>query len=337
MSSAQTAEMQQTWGGKIATYLFLAGLGAGAYLIGFILWLISPDALNLFRLGIIISAPLVIIGILFLIFDLGRKASAFLAFSKISSSWIARGTIIIITAFVIMDVVYLGFWIWPFNALATAPAVHFTLGSIIAIFAFLTLIYTGMVLGKARSISFWSARFLPALFLVSGLSTGIMCLALYLALISIFTGTDSEGFQLLARCNVYLIIVEAGIITIYFTWVRRFTDASNSVQLLLAGKLAPGFWAGVALAGLTIPFAFSLYEGYLSLGGHPAMPTMILISSIIGLIGGFMLRYVIISAGTSLPLNMRGIRVLVPNTAITIESQRLLWREAPDVRTTASR
>ena len=49
---------QKVWGWKIAAYLFLAGVGAGAYLVGFAFNLTRPEFMLLSKLTVLIAAPL---------------------------------------------------------------------------------------------------------------------------------------------------------------------------------------------------------------------------------------------------------------------------------------
>lgn len=323
MKVKETMDSQKTWGGKIAAYLFLAGVGAGAYLVGFLANLLYPDLVILSKIGVLLSVPLVIIGILFLICDLGKRPLAFLVFSQPKSSWIARGTIII-TVFVILALVHIGVWIWPFTILEGIPGLHLALGSIAAIFALLTLIYTGMVLGAAKPIVFWDSMFLPGLFLVSGISTGTMGVAFYLSVYGLSAGLAFEQpLTLLVRYDAFIIIVEALIICFYLFRMYQLTEATTSVRMVVRGNLAVPFWGGVVAAGLVIPFAFEVYITYLS----TVTPILVLtaLSSIIGLVGGFMLRYIVVAGGVSIPLSVNGIPVPLPKTLRAKVSQRIAF------------
>ena len=118
MKIEEAVKGQKVWGWELAWYLFLAGVGAGAYLLGFVLELVDADLVPISRITVIFSAPIVILGTIFLILDLGRKPLFFLACAQPSSSWIARGTIIL-TVFIILDLLYIFGWLLYF-ALAHA-------------------------------------------------------------------------------------------------------------------------------------------------------------------------------------------------------------------------
>ena len=164
-------QSQTKWRWIIAVYLFLAGLGAGAYLTGVVADHLGSAWESVSKIGVALGFPCVVVGSMFLIFDLGAPANFWRAFRKPNSSWIARGTIII-TIFMILSAIHIALWLWPFQSLAGAEGARHFVGILGAIFALCTMIYTGILLAAARPIAFWSTPMLPLLFLVSALSTG---------------------------------------------------------------------------------------------------------------------------------------------------------------------
>jgi formate-dependent nitrite reductase membrane component NrfD len=319
MKIEETLKTQKVWGWEIAAYLFLVGVGAGAYLVGFTLNLIHPEFTLLSKLTTIFAAPLVIIGALYLLLDLGRKNLAILAFSRPLSSWMAAGTVIM-TVFVVLDLLQIGLWIWPSTWLGGAPGAFLALESVTSVFAVLTLVYTGMLLGSNKPIPFWNAWFLPVLFLVSGISTAIMGVALLLSIYGLSAYDLPIGLVFvqpiffLARYNAIVIIVEALILYFYLWRMRKVVASRASVHSVTRGNLAAHFWGGVVVAGLLIPFVFEIYKTYLLVSDPMAMFILVIVASVIGLIGGFMLRYVIIAGGISTPLNVKGVFVPRPTT-----------------------
>ena len=109
---------QREWGWEIAIYLYLAGMGAGAYVIGsFLIWLgvsLAPSrALMLFgvpltltRAALLWGPILVAIGAPFLVLDLGKKHKFFTACLNPRTSWVARG-FIILSAFIVLGLIVL--------------------------------------------------------------------------------------------------------------------------------------------------------------------------------------------------------------------------------------
>ena len=180
---------QSKWSWLVAAYLFLAGLGAGAYVVGVLADLTGGHAwAHMSKVGVFLGFPCVLVGCMFLIGDLGTPVNFWRAWMRPNTSWIARGTLII-TIFMVLSFIHTVFWIWPFHQLESAAGARHLIGVLGIIFAFGTMIYTGILLGAARPIAFWSTAMLPLLFLVSALSTGMMSVILVESL----TGTAAPG------------------------------------------------------------------------------------------------------------------------------------------------
>jgi len=285
---------QTKWGWLIAIYLFLAGLGGGAYIAG-VLADFAGLTTGISQIGVFLGLPCVFLGCMFLIADLGKPINFWRAYMKPRTSWIARGTIII-TVFMIIDFIHIILWIWPFDLLASAVGTRYFINILGLIFAFGTVIYTGLLLGASRPIAFWSTAMLPLLFLVSALSTGFMVVILSSSVI----GVPKEGLGLLERIDIILIILEIFVIAFYLQATHRVSESRASAQLVLSGSVAPLFWFGVAVLGLLFPLLFDLI-GLYGLSGSSAH-IFILLASVSGIIGGLILRQVVLKGGIHAPL-----------------------------------
>lgn len=285
---------QTKWSWPIAMYLFLAGLGAGAYTAG-----VVGDYAGwtpcISKTGVLLGFPCVFIGCMFLIADLGKPINFWRAFMKPRTSWIARGTIII-TFFLIIDFLHIIFWIWPFDMLADSIGVRHFINLLGLIFAFGTMIYTGILLGASRPIAFWSTAMLPLLFLVSALSTGFMAVILGSSVI----GVLKEELIMLERIDIILLILEIFIVAFFLQATHRVSESRASAKLVLCGSVAPLFWFGVAILGLLLPLLLDLI-GIFALSGCSAH-THVLLASTFGIIGGLILRQVILKGGIHAPL-----------------------------------
>ncbi len=302
---------QKAWGWKVAAYLFLAGAGAGSYLAAFTLALIGPRFSLVIRIGTVLSIVLIIAGIFFLIFDLGKKSFAFLAFSRPGHSWISRGTIFI-TAFILFDFLYILMVVWPYPGNDPASGASLVLGIVTAVMALLTLTYTGMVLGFARPVAFWNPGFLTVLFLVSGITSGIAGIVLCLSVYHLFPGTETDNaWHALAGYNAIILTLEAAVIFLYFFSMSRLVKARASVRVILRGRLSPLFW-GVIIVGLVLSLSFDFYVTIISSYDSSYLTILSIAANTLGLLSGFMLRYVIIAGGAVAPLNIRGIYVPFP-------------------------
>jgi formate-dependent nitrite reductase membrane component NrfD len=296
---------QSKWSWLIAGYLFLAGLGGGAYVTGVVAGFLGEAWLTIARIGVSLGFPCVAMGCLLLLADLGSPGKFWRAAMRPNTSWIARGTIII-TIFMILGVLHIALWLWPFNTLAEATGARNFIGILGVVFAFGTMIYTGILLGAARPIAFWSTAMLPLLFLVSALSTGIMAVVL----IASFGGTANEGpIHTLARYDILLIILEMLVLLFYLQGTHRVPESRASAQLVLSGSVAPLFWLGVAGLGLAVPLVLELLSMKLAGGGAVTAGS---IASICGILGGLCLRQVVLAGGIHAPLKAGRFEIALP-------------------------
>src|SRR5512142_1586159 len=120
------------WGPLIAWYLFLAGMGAGAYVIGYAAGYLGERYQPLVKPGVFLGAPLVAIGSLLLLLDLGNPLRAYLGFLRPQSSMISVG-ILIISVFIVLGAIHWLSVILPLIKLS-AKALAW-LGGVNAIFA----------------------------------------------------------------------------------------------------------------------------------------------------------------------------------------------------------
>jgi formate-dependent nitrite reductase membrane component NrfD len=284
-------QVQVEWRWLIAAYLFLAGVGGGAFLTGVIADLRGgADWALVSKIGVFLGVPCVLIGTLFLLADLGRPFNAWRVWMKPGTSWIARGTIIIVL-FMIFAAIQTAFWIWPFpGSIGNAHGAIAILG---AIFGFLTVIYTGLLLGYSQPIALWRTALLPVLFFVSAVSTGIMAIVL----IGQNQGVGEGKLALLAHIDALILVFEMFVLIMFLYNAYRTLESRFSAKRILTGAVAPAFWLGVVACGLLVPF-------FLELLGSGALAEGL--AAVLGLFGGLCLRYSILAGGTLDPVTAAG-------------------------------
>jgi len=104
-------ERQTSWGGVVASYMFLGGTGAGIYTAGFMLGLMGN--LKLLALTSMVLGPtLVVLGLILLLLHAGSPIKAYGLLRGLSTSWLSRGGLIQLL-FIILGLVYTlpGFWL----------------------------------------------------------------------------------------------------------------------------------------------------------------------------------------------------------------------------------
>lgn len=291
MNSKLHGLVQTEWRWLIAIYLFLAGAGGGAHITG-----VTADFLGwtkIANIGISLGWPCVLIGCLCLLGDLGKIGNAWRVTRKPDTSWIARGTIII-SIFMIVAVIHTVLWIYPGTMAGAEGSARHVVGVIGAVFAFGTMVYTGLLLGDAIPIPFWNTVLLPILFFLSALSTGAMAVIL----VGVVTGADEAHLLTLGRVDILLIVVEALVLAAYLHGSYRLPGSRMSAEHLLKGEVAPMFWIGVGVCGLLIPLVIDAMR----LHGAGAV-----LASALGLIGGLCLRYVVLAGGAMYPMAAAGL------------------------------
>jgi polysulfide reductase chain C len=314
--------MQTTWGWLPSIYLFLGGLGAGAFLIAAIMeWTgeqykhdFSPTAL----VGSTVGGPLLLLGTVLLIFDLGaglREPWRIFYMFTHSRSVMTWG-VWILSLFIplcflygfleLMEVyprVWRGLFIGRFPPLRRLPLrrIKHTVAGVGSLFAVGTALYTGVLLSAVGpSIPFWSTPvvpglpipMLPVLFLVSAISTGLgltVDLSATLALPAVM-----RRYHYMPIIHLVLIGLEAMLVGVLLLVALNLGgEAAQSAAYVLSGPLSAAFWVGVVLPGLVYPFVVHAYA--IGAGRHS-------IASGLGsgagiLIAGIFLRYIIVASG----------------------------------------
>ena len=295
------------WGPLIAWYLFLAGMGAGAYMVAWGASLLGPKYNALVKPGILLAAPLVAIGSGLLLLDLGNPLRFFLGFLRPQSSMISVG-ILIITVFILLGLLHIAALLWPSRVKLSARALAW-LSGINAVFALATAIYTGLLIGVVKAVPFWNTPMLPLLFLVSALSTGAGAILLALALWRLIRPVSKEQAEqlvesehLLSRVDIPLIAVELLVLFfLLFLMGGGPSIAAESARYLVTGGFAVAFWVGLVVVGLLVPAVLEVW----SLRGGQALNVGAL-AGLCLLIGGIVLRYAVLSAGQSVSAAMFG-------------------------------
>ncbi len=290
MNSKLYGLVQTEWRWLIAIYLFLAGVGGGAYITAVVADFLGWTEIA--NIGVCLSWPLVLIGCLCLLGDLGNVGNAWRVARKPDTSWIARGTIVI-SIFIILAFIHTILWVWPGTMDAAQGNARLTFGVIGAVFAFGTMVYTGLLLGDAIPIPFWNTTLLPILFFLSALSTGVMAVIL----VGVITAVEQAHVVTLGRIDIVLIVAEALVLVAYLHGSYRLPNTRMSAEHVLRGEVAMFFWIGVCACGLLIPLAFD------ASGVHGPAAAF---ASILGLIGGLCLRYVVLAGGAMYPMEAAG-------------------------------
>ena len=301
MDPKVNGQLQHDWGWLIAVYLFLGGVGGGAYTIAAINSFMGASPVLSTTVGLWIAFPALLVGSLFLIVDLGSPTRAVLAGMKPGTSWIARGTWII-SLFMVLSFVHLVLHQFT-NVGGTSGA---TLINIIAvagiIFAIGTMAYTGILLAASKGIPFWRSGIVPVVFVVSATVTGHFAIMLGMALFGDTAGL-AMPFKTMALEAAGLVVLEVLAILFFLQAAFRQPDPRESAERILRERM---FVVGYFLFGLAAPLGLMLFLYSTTLETGSTKIAVVITGAILGLIGGLILRQAVLICGALPTLNIAG-------------------------------
>ena len=297
MDPKVNGQIQTEWRWLIAIYLFLGGVGGGAYSIAAINSFLGEALEPSTIVGLWISFPALMIGSVCLLADLGQPTKAVLAGMKPGTSWIARG-FWIISIFMIVAMIHT--WLALFgNAGEGLLKIIAVIG---IIFAVSTMAYTGILLGTSKGISFWRSGAVPVVFVISATVTGHFAIMIGLVLFNPAGGL--EALRPMAAEAAVLVVFEVLAIAFFLHSAWKHPDPRESVERLLSNTT---FIVGYVLGGLVAPLVLMLLL-YLEMVGTDA-GTILTISglgAVLGLVGGLILRWGVLRFGALPTLNVAG-------------------------------
>lgn len=282
---------QHVWHDLVVWYLFLAGTGAGIYLIALGNKLLRGDK-SLQNIGYFWGPAFVAVGTGFLLLDLGRPLVAPLAVLRPFSSMISIGTIIL-SLFLVLGLIQM---IQNLYRKKETPLYLDWLGFCLAIG---TATYTGLLLGVVKAIPFWNNPILlPVLFLASALSSGVGFVLIILVVTKkVRTEQISHTLHSIVKLDMGLILSEIAVLSlILYLSNQSGGAAASSVAILLRGFLALPFWGLVIGVGLLLPLLLEMLV-------RSHKESVLVICALALLVGGIALRYSIVFAGVFVPFS----------------------------------
>jgi protein NrfD len=279
------------WGWEIPVYLFLGGLVAGLLVLGALCELSHPDRprSRALRLMPFAALGLLSLGMLALFLDLAHKLYVYRFYLALRwTSPMSWGSWILILVYPVALLHGLGSltagqrerllsrrWL----ASPLRPLLRWADGARRTILS----LYTGLLLGTLAARPQWNTAVLGPLFLASGVSTGAAFL--------LFFKLEEHEHHFVVRWDVAAIVVELlllGAMLVGFAAGDR--SAQHALYHLMGGPWTGAFWALVVAAGLLVPLALEL------LGLKRKLP-FAAVASVLVLVGGLSLRFILLLAG----------------------------------------
>lgn len=288
------------WPLLIELYFFLAGLSAGAF--------IAAGAADLFgreedqrvvKVGTYVALLALIPCPILLALDLGLPQRfwhmlwVFKPYSPMSmGSWalLGYGLLVVLAAFL----TYMERRTPAAAGGVQRRALRTGIGAVGSLFAFFLAAYPGQLLATSAQPLWTDARTMGALFLAIGGATGMATVALVLS------GQGAEADRSLGRLRrayTWALILQAVALIVTLLVVAGGPPiTARALRMLLAGAYAPTFWVGAVILGLVIPLVLEFRAGFLKGYAGQTRGSLVLATLLI-LLGGFLLKLVITSAG----------------------------------------
>ena len=286
----------------IVWYLFLGGLGGGTYLIASLIGAAARlrpqgDVATLRSLQppmYAASLLSLLAGTLCLLKDATNPENVLALFVQPTFSALSVGT------FALSALIFCLAFLTVFS-FADFKRPHQTVLTVVqaitVVLALAVIVYTGVFLSGMIAVPLWASPLLPALFLLSSLSTGIAALFVLAVLMpNRQTISSLKTMSFFLKTDVVLIALEIATLLIMLMQVSSNPIAQASIDALVFGDYSLHFWLGFMMFGLIIPLGAELASNL-----QPTLPPATLgFTGGCVLLGGFFLRFCIINAGIHL-------------------------------------
>ncbi len=167
-------------------------------------------------------------------------------------------------------------------------------------------IYTGVLLGVLVARPFWNNPMLPMLFLVSALKTGTASICFIGCFIKSLGGMSREEVEtnkfVIHSIDFVLMILSLIAVTLFiFGLYSSPRSSGEAVKLIMGGEFTFVFWVMVVGFGIIFPMGLEIYEliphfiKQVPLREHNPWISGAVATSV--LVGGFLLRHVVVYAG----------------------------------------
>ena len=324
------------WNWTVVVYLFVAGVSAGAFAISAFAYLLGKEKYQgITRMGAYIAPFPLVIGLLFLIYDLERPYLFWKLMVTLQAHSVMSLGAWLLVVFSLLSFVYFYLWLpdrfdalkllqripprWDRWAMVRLLKTSRLLAKVrrenlnrlrgwvgmAGIPVALSVgIYTGVLLSVLAARPFWNNPMLPMLFLVSALKTGMASICLAGFLVKRFGGMSRERIgtnKFIRSIDIALIVLS--IITMFLFIFGLYTVTPSSAEaagLIMGGEFTFLFWGLAVAVGILLPLSFQVYELLPHFTGHTRQQRSHWISGVVTiavLVGGFVLRYVVVYAG----------------------------------------
>jgi formate-dependent nitrite reductase membrane component NrfD len=295
------------WGLLVASYLFLAGSGAGALFVSgyYVIENKIQDEkyFNLAKYSALLGAVLLSVGVGMIVLDLTtfRHGIENLEFDKIFRfvrlfMTFVPGSIMSIGTWLLAIAIPIAFaFVCSFTNIYNFSTYRSLLAKINMFFAICIASYTAFLLGDVTHNLVWNNSVLVILFLFSALSSGIAIVTLVKVALWKKANVSQNEATNFAKADIIVLSLELLSIIVFAYTVYAITAANKiSYVLTLDNIVGQLWWIGALGLGLILPLILNI-QAIVNNKPLSHVKEYLLITSI--LVGAFCLRYSVLLAG----------------------------------------
>lgn len=293
---------ERFWGVDIALDLFFGGLGVGTFILAVMVSFFYVDRLEkVSRTAGYLTPVCVSLGFLFLILHLGRPERFYLIFSHFNvtspiswGAWLQTIFFVISAGYALMWFVETGKSKRLPSWIGNSRARKLT-GFIGIPFALAVGVYHGFLLMVFKSRPLWNTGPVTVMAVCSFIMTGI---ALVILVLSILPKHRELLIELKICRNILgaAILIQLLTIALWMSSLYFGPRESHQAMLRLITEFGLFFWGGAIFLGLVAPLLMGILALFCERRTKKFSYTIPTLTSLMVLIGGFILRYVIIIA-----------------------------------------
>lgn len=244
-----------TWGMYIIAFMFLVGASAGGLIVVAGSELVGSHRFaSLNRLAVIVSGAAILCAGGTILPDLGRPQLAWKML--VQPHWTSPLMWDMVVISIYLTIAAVDLWILTRPTVPSAAMRKMALVTLPV--AILVHSVTAWIFGLLVARPFWNTALLAPLFITSALVSGTALVIVVAHSVERTTGIrfgNDETLPDLGRLIVWFLAADAFLLgtEILTTYASRIPDHLDQLDVVLWGRLAPVFWAEVAL-GVVIPF-----------------------------------------------------------------------------------
>lgn len=292
------------WDWRVATDLFLGGVGVGAFLFAFYLWRFgAPVYRGLAQTAAVIAPIAVSMGLLLLFWKLGYKLHAYQMGLNVASTSTMWWGAMIQGLFVAIGIVFAYRMLFPASHLLGFLSAGLV-GWIGVPVAIIVGIYHGFLLATITSHPVWATGAMVmasvALFLATGPAAAVLIHSLRRAVgLKVPEERNAEVWPASLRPVSFLMIGTALLVLVaLIAWwadLRFGTERGRLALAALLGQFGPLLAYGGILLGVIVPVALLAWAN--AAGNRGPSPAVVALAAALIVVGGYAVRYTAVIGG----------------------------------------